>query len=155
MSRTTVRAAVAAYFQPPAVPGLLTMRLSKRRNWNAADFQATPPLRSAAAGYVYIAGITERRGALGKKFLTYEAAVVYEFRSWAPEADDATADFDIIADAIKARVRLDPHLGVAPEVIFNSGAALLEDASDDTIYMPREQRTLAAVRFDVSEWLNA
>lgn len=158
MSRATVRAAVKEYFDAPAVDGLLKVRRARPKNWSAAPELRSATLWSTASGYVYIESVTEQRATTGKKYLQYMIGLQLLFRSRHTDAEQAMDDFDTLIEAIKARLRADPHLNTNPDLpggVFQAGVNLLEDLSDDTADDPLLQSVRAVVRFDASEWITA
>ena len=65
------------------------------------------------------------------------------------------ADFDTMIDAIKAKLRVKPPLGVSDGTVFEAAEQLLEVTTDVPQHEPTQSEIWAEVRFDVSEWLTA
>jgi hypothetical protein len=157
MSQATIRATVKARFDGDATlqaAGLLSVHSAKPRNWNPTEWRSDT-LKTTAVGYVWIEENEELRAATGKKYIRYIVALVFLVRSNDTTAEEMADGIDTITDAIKARVRLDSHLGVADTVVFAAGQQLLMSGIDDLQHEAAESETWGVVRFDVSEWLTA
>lgn len=161
MAIKAVRLAVRDYFDAGAASPLLqVVHKTKPRNWNDKDFglDATTGRMSAAVAYPYFEGSIETKIATGKRQVDYVCALIFQFRSWHSDTDDAVDDFDDLVDALKNHVRADPRFGTGPGTgaIWQAGIHTLEHASEATQYEPQpQQKLLAFVRFDVTEQLNA
>lgn len=162
MAIKAVRLAVKNYFDNGtpfgAVPGLAKVHRAKPRNWVDTDFalDASTGIMSSSVAYPYFEGATESRIATGEKRIDYVVALIFQFRSWHTDADDAIDDFDDLVDAIKARVRADKRFGTGGTPIWQAGEHTLEHASEATQYeVAPQQKLLAFVRFDVTEMILA
>lgn len=160
MSRASVREAVSDYLSAPAVTGLQKVHSAKPRNWKPSDIVVDASTPSAAAGYLHIEGVVEQRVATGKKQLDYTVVLVYLFRSSQNDSVASMHDFDVLTDAIKAKLRTKTAYGQvlgltgSPE-IFNAAEKQLMDETD----LPQESGGMSSVwsrlRFEVSEMINA
>ncbi|MHB8490612.1 MAG: hypothetical protein ACYDA6_00135 [Solirubrobacteraceae bacterium] len=114
MSRTSVRAAVAAYLAPPNVTGLNTMYASARRI-PATAYGLASAGGSGTAGFVHLEDEDDRvisiNGAGGKRIVHYRIGIVLRFKSVKVSPVTAMADYDAMIDALKTRLRADPTLG--------------------------------------------
>ena len=158
MSRATVRAAIADFFAPPAVPGLNTIFRAPPKRVDGTAFRAGQPAGtiSGAVGVVDILSDTEERIALGgehsgKKWVHYIAEIQIYQHSVHKHAEDAMADFDAVIDAIKEQLRSDRRLG-NDGVIFESGERMLEGIYGEPVVLEQGATEIwGALRFEVSE----
>ena len=136
MSRATVRAAVAQWFDPAYVPGLFATHRAEPKIIPGSDygleaFGGNLGAGSGAYAIVHIADERERRVAIGgahsgMKHVTYDIALVVHFRSVKPDALEAMDDYDALIEALKQRLRADRNLGQNGLVIWQAG----EDGDD-------------------------
>ncbi|MHB8671095.1 MAG: hypothetical protein ACYDAD_11175 [Acidimicrobiales bacterium] len=120
MGRATVRAAIAAFFAPPAVPVLNTVYNAQPKLVNGQDFYAgTTGANSGAVGWPFLTSQEEERIAVGGvKEVIHDARLVVVFRSERGTAQAAMTDYDALVDACVARLRSDHTLG---SQVFQSG----------------------------------
>jgi hypothetical protein len=160
MSRTTVRADVAAFFQPPTVTGLNKVYTSFPKRIPGGDFRygQSSGTKSGAVGVVYIAGEREERIAIGgatsgKKWVHYTVELHVFCHSIELHAEDAMAFFDTTIDNVKARLRSDRTLGDYP-VIFEAGERDLSAIyGEPKVLNDGASEVWGRVRFEVSEVL--
>lgn len=154
MSRATVRAAVTAHLDGQ-VTNLNAVHSAKPRSWKTTEnrYDGTQP--SAAVGYVHIESVVDRRAATGKRFLEYTVGLVFLFKSRRTDSEQMMDEFDELVEAIKARLRLRPPLGVTDGTIFEAAEHLLEDLTDEPQKKASHVAMWGVIRFDVSEWINA
>lgn len=160
MSRATVRAAVQAYFEPPAVTGLnkLFSALPKRIEGTWFRYGKPAGTLSGCVGVVHIVGESEERIAIGgehsgKKWVHYEVQLQVFQHSLQRHAEDAMNDFDTVMDNIKALLRADRRLDDYP-VIFEAGEKYLEgEYGEPKVLADGSTEIWGAVRFEVSEIL--
>jgi hypothetical protein len=175
MSSADVRAAVTAFLESPALPGLSQWFKSPPwfvdgDAWNLADH-----LGSGSVGMVHLTEKSESRitypavqplmpGApIGQKAVRYKVGLVVLYQYLLPSStlapvpsDDYVGQLDATLDAIEDRLRSDPNLG-NPDVIFQAG----QDQNDITIHRDLPRRTSAkilawtVVEFNVLEIINA
>lgn len=166
MSRATVRAAVVAWFAPPAVSGLNAVYSSKRKIVQAQETYSGPlGSGSGAHAWVYIERKREHRRAFGgppgpgtggKKRVVYDVGFVVIFRSVRPKMEDAVDDHDALMDAIEARARLGRTLG-DKVFSFGEGGDLGQDDIETLSDMPKqvsdETHIWAVMKTVAVEWL--
>lgn len=158
MSRATVRTAVKAWLDAPNVPLLNSVHRAKPRNWSAADFVFEAGTPASAAAYVHIERNSDERAALGKRFLDYDVALVYEYRSrftGPTSGEDGMDVLDTFVENVKARLRLKVPGPLGGGSIFQCAERLLEDEADLPQDEAVQQSVWGVVRFDVSEWITA
>ena len=138
MSHATVRAAVTAFFQPPAVPGLNAMFRAQpiiagpdRLGLSTGGGTGTPGF--GAYGFVHLNESDESRVtvpyATGSKAVRYVVGliVIYQWltvqnTSGVQEVDAWVGPLDDLIGGIKDRLRSDPTLGNS-DVVFEAGQA--------------------------------
>jgi hypothetical protein len=168
MSRASVRAAVVAWFAPPAVDGLNAVYSSKRKIVQAEEtYSGSLGSGSGAHAWVYIERKREHRRGFGgppgpntggKKRVVYDVGFVVIFRSVRPKMEDAVDDHDALMDAIEARLRLGRDLGGQ---VFSAGEGgeLGQDDIETLSDMPKqagqETHVWSVVKFVVTEWLTS
>ncbi len=114
MGRQFVRQTFAAYFQPPACPGLNAVYTAEPKYAPGQDFfkSALAGTPSGAIGYPYVETQTERRIAFGGwKQIDYDVALIVKFASNQRLGEDAQDDHDAIVDLVASRLRADRMLG--------------------------------------------
>lgn len=168
MSRATVRAAVVAWFAPPAVSGLNAVYSSKRKIVQAEEtYSGALGSGSGAHMWIYIERKREHRrgiggmpgpGTGGKKRAVYDLGCVIIFRSVLPKMEDAVAAHDDLMDAIEARARLGRTLG--DQVFsFGEGGDLGQDDIETLSDMPKqvgqETHIWAVMKTVAVEWLTS
>lgn len=158
MSRQVVRAAVAAFLQPPNVAGLNHVWTSKPKDLGAVSYtQGQPPgTANGALGMVSITGQEERPitldGAGGGRLVTYQVQVEIFHRSIEPTAEAAMGHFDSVVDGLCSRLRSDPSLAAAnPAIISSAHESLAVEFGEPELATPDGGAvdTWAAVRFPV------
>jgi hypothetical protein len=122
MSRSTARAAVAAFFAPPAVPKLNGIKAGLPKLTEAGDWFSDTS-GSGALGFIHIERQMERRIAIGGatsgvKLRVYDFGLVVILRSAKPHGEDATTDNDSILDHVVAHLQADRTLGGS---VFQAG----------------------------------
>ena len=161
MSRETIRSAVATYFQPPAVLGLNKVFTAHPKRIEGQWFRYGQPAGtySGAVGVVAIMSEEEERIGIGgahsgKKWVHYEVQLEVFMHSIQRHAEDAMADFDILIDGIKAKLRADRYLDQAPNVVFEAGEKYLEGVyGEPRVLNDGSTEIWGAIRFEVSEVL--
>jgi hypothetical protein len=131
VSRANVRAAVAQWFDPGAVPGLFAIHRAEPKIIPGSDygleaFGTNVGNGSGAYAVVHIADERETRIAIGgahsgMKHITYDVALVIHFRSVKPDAIEAMDDYDTLIEAVKQRLRADRNLG-QPTSVWQAGS---------------------------------
>jgi hypothetical protein len=160
MSRATVRAAVTAFFQPPAVSGLNKCYSSFPKRIPGPDFRAgqAAGTKSGAVGVTNIVSETEERIAIGgatsgKKWVHYTVELQIFCHSIETHAEDAMDFFDDVIDGVKAHLRSDRWLSDYP-VIFEAGERELVGVyGEPRVLNDGASEVWGAVRFEVSEVL--
>ena len=159
MSRATVRTAVAAYLDTPAVTGLRKVHKAKPLRFDTAEVRFDGDQRSSAHGYVHIESVAERRAATGKRYLDYTVGLVCHWRTrhtGPTGGQDRMDDLDALVEAIKARLRTKPVLGgTADAAIFDAAESLLQDTTDIPQDEAVGQSCWFVVRFNVDEMITA
>lgn len=161
MSRTTVRKAVTEFFSPPAVPMLSAVYSSIPKRVPGPEFRKTlsAGTKSGAIAIVAIAGENERRIAIGgehngRKRVFYDVILEVKMHSVHTHSEDAMADFDILIDNIKEKLRSDRRLA-NDGVIFEAGEGYLTgEYADPEVMNDGSTIIWGVVRFEVSEVLN-
>ena len=160
MSRATVRAAVVAFFQPPAVSGLNVVYTSFPKRVPGTDFRYGQPAgtKSGCVGVVNIMRSHEERIAIGgatsgKKWVHYTVELQLFCHSVETHAEAAMDFFDSVVDAVKAKLRSDRWLNDYP-VIFEAGERDLEGVyGEPKVLNDGSSEIWGAVKFEVSEVL--
>lgn len=165
MSRASIRAAVTAYLQPPAVAGLNLVARSKPRDLSGAYFGSGAPGESSGAiGVVTIRGQHEQPeamdGAGGGRLTSYVVEVEIFHRSVQPTAEAAMDDFDALIDAATKKLRSDPSLGLGTTQAQQQGLISGAYQSLEVEFGDPEMAeadggwidTWAVIRFTVLEW---
>ena len=124
MSRSTVRAAVAAYFTPATVTGLASMHNYPAKINNEGEF-VLPTGGFGAFVYIHLQDQSEKRIALGGptsgiKWRHYMVTLMCIYRSNDPKAEVAGTNNDAFLDAMVAHILADRKLGNSA-VIFQAG----------------------------------
>jgi len=160
MSRATVRAAVQAFFAPPAVIGLNNCYTSFPKRIPGTDFRLGQPAgtKSGAVGVVQIVSEREERIAIGgptsgKKWVHYTVELDVFCHSIETHAETAMGFFDSVIDGVKARLRSDRWLDDYP-VIFEAGErSLIGLYGEPKVLADGSSEIWGAVQFEVSEVL--
>ena len=160
MSRAIVRAAVTAFFQPPAVSGLNTVYAAMPKRIPGSDFRSGQPTGTAsgAVGIVQIVNSREERIAIGgatsgKKWVHYTVELQLFCHSVETHAETAMAFFDSVVDAAKDKLRSDRWLNDYP-VIFEAGdREHMGIYGDPKVLNDGSSEIWGAIQFEVSEVL--
>ena len=160
MSRATVRAAVAEFFAPPAVPGLNKVFTAMPKRVEGTWFRYGQPAGtlSGMVAVVHIESEDEERIAIGgehggKKWVHYTVALDLYSHSVHRHAEDAMNDFDAVVDGVKDRLRSDRRLNDWP-VIFEAGERQLSgEYGEPVVNADGSTEIWGRVRFEVSEVL--
>lgn len=165
MSRAKVRAAVAAYMQPPAVPGLNVVLPTAPKELGGIDwFSGAPGDDSGAVGTIFLKQQHEQPvvmdGAGGGRQTTYLVELRLYHRSVEPTAEAAMDSFDTLVDAVTDRLRSDPTLGLGvlgasqQGLISAAHEGLEADCADPELGTEQGGwiETTAVIRFPVLEW---
>jgi hypothetical protein len=173
MGRAFVRQTVAAFFAPPAVPGLYTVYRAEPKNIpGPAFFDGAPAgTASGAVAFPHIESQIEQRIAMGGptsgwKMVPYDVALVVRFKSNRQESEDAVDDWDTILENIVDRLRSDRQLGTSAQqspTIFQAGEGDTFGGEDIHVLsdLPKAMGTgqqivaWAAVRFKAIEMVEA
>lgn len=169
MSRATMRAGVAAFFNTPAIAGLTTVYTSQPKSMS--QFAKNDGDRSGMLAYVFIEAEREHRKAMGgatggKKRIVYDVGLVCLFRhngvdpsETADGAVQAMDDYDSTVELIKQRLRSDRTLG---GVAFSAGegAELMQDDIEIVSDLPTQVdggalTIWSVVRFRTTEWIDS
>lgn len=160
MSRASVRSDVAAFFAPPAVPGLNTIYTSFPKRIPGQDFRAGQPsgTKSGAVGVVHITGEVEERIAIGgatsgKKWVHYTVELQVFCHSIETHAETAMAFFDTVIDGVKAHLRSDRWLNDYPTVFEAGERELAGYYGEPQVLADGASEIWGGVRFEVSEVL--
>jgi hypothetical protein len=162
MSRSTVRAAVAAFLSPASVPGVMTVytSLPKRIDATALRPKGNPGLQTGCAATIWIESEREQRTSLGgsvsgKKRIQYVIAYDLFTHSMWTHAEQAMADFDTIVENVKSRIRADRTLGTGG-VLFQAGENQLEGSyGEPKVIQGGATEIWGRITFDVSEFITA
>lgn len=165
MSRASVRSAIAAYLQPPAVPGLNVMLETQPKDLAGIEWgSGAPGENDGAIGVLFIAHQMEQPvvwdGKGGGRQTTYTCEVRVYHRSTDPTAQAAMDSFDAVVDAVCNRLRSDPYLGMTTATASQQGLISSAHESLEVQYGDPELgtpdggwiETWAVVRFPVLEW---
>lgn len=160
-NRQGARAAVAAWFAPPAVTGLNSVFPSfpKPASLNDLAYFAgvdQTTVFSGAVGIVHIVNSKRLRKAMGGahsgwKRIDYDIELQLLMKSTQQTAEAAMADFDALIDAVIARIEADRTFGSAD--VWQAGEAYLETESAEPHLTPTLTEEWSAVRFDLVQWL--
>lgn len=133
MASADVRAAVYAYFAPPAVDILNTLYKAEPIYAPGTAWQLDSGVGFGAMGYLHISDESEARAAFGGatggiKSITYNVALVllYRYVITSNNTDDGpdswTDGLDTLIDNVKARLRADRTLGTGDSgVVWQAG----------------------------------
>lgn len=162
MSRATVRAAVAAFFAPPAVPGLNRVYTSMPKRVEGTNFRNMQPsgTYSGAVAIINIESESETRRSIGGehsgwKRVSYTVALDIYTHSVHQLAEDAMADFDTVVDGVKAHLRSDRRLEDYPQ-IFEAGEIFLDgEYGEPRVLQDGSTEIWGTVRFEVSEFIQS
>lgn len=160
MSRATIRSAVTAFFQPPAVTGLNKCYSSFPKRIPGPDFRYGQPsgTKSGAVGVTHIIDEREERIAIGgatsgKKWVHYTVELQVFCHSLETHAETAMDFFDSVIDGVKARLRSDRWLADYP-IIFEAGERELVGVyGEPRVLNDGASEIWGSVRFEVSEVL--
>lgn len=165
MSRATIRDAIIDYFAPAGVSSI-TGVANIFRSWPRIVQPEQIIQAGAKAGAVAVVVLErdfEERVALGgatsgKKRITYQCRLDVKFRAVFDEdesGEKAMDAFDLVIDAIKAKLRTDRTLA-APSVVFQAGEEpLMEGEYGDPVLDGETIEIWGGVRFIVSEWITS
>ena len=159
--RTGARAAVMAFFAPPAVANLNTIHKAWPRLNPWADYTAGQPAgtQSGAVGVVHLARDDERRLSTGlagtgaKKRIDYEVELQVILRSTKLSPDDAVDDYDAVIDGIKARLRSNQTLA-SPDVWQAGEGDTWGEHADPSITPEGAIEVSGAVHFQITQQIN-
>jgi hypothetical protein len=160
MSRATVRAAIAAYFAPPAVVGLNRVYTSMPKRVEGPNFRDMQPAGtySGAVAIINIESESETRRSIGGehsgwKRVSYTVALDIYSHSIHRRSEDAMADFDTVIDGVKAHLRSNRRLEDYPQ-IFEAGEIFLDgDYGEPKVLQDGSTEIWGTVRFEVSEFI--
>lgn len=165
MSRASVRAAVTAYMQPPAVSGLNVVLSTQPRDLGGIEWgSGAPGQTDGAIGIVFVRSQDELPkvfdGAGGGRETVYVVEFRLFHRSVQPDAKDAMDAFDSLVDAVCTHLRSDPWLGLgqanatAQGLISAAHEGLSVEHGDPELLTPDGGaiETWAVIRFPVHEW---
>ena len=120
MSRSTVRAAIAAFLQPPAVAGLSSVTAAQPRYIPDTAYLQALPMGTAtgAVAWPWIESQADVRRTLGpvagkRVLIRYQVGLIVRVLSNQADAGDAQNDADAIMEALLERLRSDPQFGTA------------------------------------------
>lgn len=147
MSASQLRAAITAWLQPPAVPGLTRVYpafpvFAPGQDWRLEEGQG-----SGAVGYVHLAQQRERRITIGgehggTKQVMWQVALVLVYRHLLPSSvidsgEDTAAGwagpYDRLIDAVCERLRADRTLGTGGAVVWQAAEGSGDGAGDDLV----------------------
>lgn len=163
MSRSTVRAAMAAWLVPQQLPGINTVyRGFPTIIPGGAFFPAVPGGGAGAVVVINVSSAREQRIAIGgahggQKRVDYvvEFHLFYRSTRKAPLGGDAgldmTDDFDQLIDALKTRIRADRTAESA--AIWQWGEGELSDQIGEPRQTGHGLEQWGKVRTQVTEWL--
>lgn len=143
MGAAEVRKVLAAYFAPPAIPGLATVYRGFPVTLQGSDWPIGSDTAWGAGSYLSVRESREKRISVGGahggiKKLTFECALVvffrWQFTDHGPynQTDGWVDPFDNLMDALKVRLRADRTLGCGSEgPVWQAGEGDGEGESDD------------------------
>lgn len=161
VGRTELRSTLATFIEPPAVNGINQVFTSfpKRINFNE---MALAGEANRCAAVIFIEAETESRVAVGGAFngwkrVDYTVAIQLFHHSLERNAEDAMANFDIVVDNLKEKLRSDHNFGNPSGYFVWQGA----EPDIDCIYgEPLSQKgtsteTWGTIRFTVTQMIQA
>ena len=159
--RASVRSTLATFLAPPAVTnvGQVFTSFPKRINF---EVNATAGQLSRCAIVIFIESERENRLAIGGatsgwKRVDYTIVLQVFHHSVQPNSEDAMADFDIVIDALKTKLRSDHTFGDSTGTLVWQGAEPVINVSygEPLSSNGNATETWAAVRFDVTQMIKA
>ena len=158
-TRAGARAAVAAFFAPPAVVGLNRVYTSfpKSSNLPSNTYTGNTGALSGAVGIVHIVRSTESRIAIGGahggiKRTIYDVELQILMRSSQRLAEDSMNDFDAVLDATVSRLRSDRILGTDGLTVWQAGEQMLDVESAEPRITQSVTEIWSAIKFDLSQF---
>lgn len=159
--RSQLRSTLYNFIQPPAVDGINQVFTSFPKRINFQE-NALAGEKNRCAAVIFIESETESRIAVGGAFngwkrVDYTVVIQLFHHSLEREAEDAMANFDIMVDNLKEKLRSDHNFGDPSGVFVWQGA----EPAIDTVYgEPISQRgtsteTWASIRFTVTQMIQA
>lgn len=161
VGRTQVRSTLATFIQPPAVGGINQVFTSFPKR---IDFQKNSLAgeRNRCAAVIFIETENESRIAVGGAFngwkrVDFGVVIQLFHHSLERESEDAMANFDMVVDNLKEKLRSDHNFGDPSGVLVWQGA---EPAIDCVYGEPVSQNgtsteTWASLRFVVTQMIQA
>jgi hypothetical protein len=158
MSRATIRAAVVAFFQPPAVSGLNTVYSAFPKRITGPDFRngQSAGTASGCVGVIDITSSREERIAIGgatsgKKWVHYTVDLHLFCHSIELHSETAMAFFDGVVDAVKTKLRSDRWLNDYPAVFEAGERELIGRYGEPKVLNDGATEIWGSITFEVSE----
>lgn len=159
--RQQARSTLAAFISPPAVDGINQVFTSFPKR---IDFQvnALAGERNRCAAVIFIESETESRIAVGGAFngwkrVDYTMVIQLFHHSLERDAEDAMANFDIVVDNLKEKLRSDHNFGDPSGVLVWQGAEPVIDAvyGEPVSQNGTSTETWASLRFQITQMIQA
>jgi len=161
VGRTQVRSTLATFIQPPAVEGINQVFTSFPKR---IDFQknALAGERNRCAAVIFIESETETRIAVGGAFngwkrVDFTIVIQLFHHSLERDSEDAMANFDIVVDNLKEKLRSDHNFGDPSGTLVWQGAEPTIDAvyGEPISQNGTSTETWASLRFVVTQMIQA
>jgi hypothetical protein len=159
--RVGVRATLATFLSTGSITGLNQVFTSFPKRINFQTNSSAGQL-SRAAVVVFISSERENRLAIGGatngwKRVDYSIILQIFHHSLQRDAEDAMADFDVLVDAIKTRLRSDHTFGDTTGTLVWQGAepVITANYGEPKTIAEGATETYAELQFDVTQMINA